>query len=1218
MSTTAPHQNDRSSSSSSTTTTTTSSSIVSFVTATSSIEVERKQRLLLVGEESQPLDHLVEEDIDHPTTDIWDPRIPLLSDLGDCHYSTLLAPTDDTNTEEHRAGEQKHRNCQRAERTVPPSANNTNKNDDNSNYEETTAHSVVILQDLQLVVTHMDVRAAESTTDDKFLDSIPPNYDFDTPSDTNDDDPPTPNGDTTDTMATRLRIQCLHTLSRNCIIHLLLRIPTVADSLPTSGIPHLLLTSPKVTWLGLLAFTLLFDVCLVIPGYLASLVLTELGVYIVLVLGLWSIGKFVLRLIAFPGATNRVSAEVETEFSKYSVRMLDNGVESLIDLCTLLITTYDNSPVGGVDGGGGGSRRKLQAMDRNSSEVLRSSYGRYDIIPLWSKVCSYRDRVFGMYYDVVLNLLTKDTSGGNSEDLGDSATNDTATDDTTTTTNEASTTNTIDDYRYRLTKYGNNHLIGDVGNLLTISSQARIDGEALVQLLRNVLRDLDILKEHGRTLLTCSLKSLDKKILSNEGIHAAHQLLASATELKDSLHNFHPSSLASSSSPSSNQSREEGQHTKIPMVVRGDSSVSTSREEAIQTLSPFHSVKMGAMTLLNLIDPPAHESIFGLDVLRGAVLSRYKGARQLWVPRSVNDGGGMIDVLHIPSPHGSTNDDTNKIDKAILFCNPNAGLVEVGTGMSLTGGNVVVDGRIANNAICWTDFYTESGYDIFLFNYCGFGRSYTGKNITNKKDAYTPGFFKSLKRTVRNLLFEFKPSPASVKSDALTMGLHILKEIGVSTLVIHGESIGGMAAASTARKLSEMNHVDAKTSFPIAHPTLLLCDRTFCNLNAVAQRLVGSWTGLVLPLLIPLWQTDVAADFAAANCKKILAQDASDAIIHDAASLKTGLAMAKESGRGQTKGAGSIRETPLEYRMADWEDVGVLESSFVNTSKISQLQAPIWPSDKRINKNEAIHFAACIERIAKVATALRRINAQAAGSVSSGGSQYCEEEGIEIAALLSREAPSIDELEQELTCDELGTNIIKVWNTLSRCDGMTGMPLGAAVKGGYDCVLAWLFGMVTFGCQRVALRAEKRRKEHRSSLSTRSSSDILVAEEDFDIVFDSHAANIGEEVKVALLSLPEVIKTLKKMAQDTAGIQGVQTEVYYCAKMLDYTMARMKAQSTVSSALNASHFRDTFDGFTTGLFINLTCGHNNQYSDGERQQLFSLLSEACETEISIA
>jgi len=328
--------------------------------------------------------------------------------------------------------------------------------------------------------------------------------------------------------------------------------------------------------------------------------------------------------------------------------------------------------------------------------------------------------------------------------------------------------------------------------------------------------------------------------------------------------------------------------------------------------------------------------------------------------------------------------------------------------------------------------------------------------------------------------------------------------------------------------------------------------------------------------------------------------------------------MAKESGRGQTKGAGSINDAPVQYRMAKWEDVGVLESSFVHDSKINKLQAPIWPADKHINRNEAIHFAACIERIGKVATSLRRKKAQHASSISPGGSHYCEEEGIEIAALLSREEPSFDNLEEELTCNELGANIIKLWNTLSRCDGMTGMPLGAAVKGGYDCVLAWLFGMVTFGCQRVALRAEKRTKEQRPSLSSRNSSKILVAEEDFNIVLDRNAADVGGELKVVQLALPEVIHTLKDMVEDIAGIQGVQTEVYYCIKMLDYTMARMRAQSTVSSALNASHFRDTFDGFTTGLFINLSCGHNNQYSDEERQHLFSLLSNACESEYSIA
>lgn len=933
-----------------------------------------------------------------------------------------------------------------------------------------------------------------------------------------------------------------------------------------------------------------------------------------LVFGIWCIGRFVLRLIAFPGATNRVSDEVETEFSKYSVRMLDHSADSMIDLCTLLITKFDASSAI-VDSGSHRQRQHQSLFKTQDNKALLSGYGQYDVIPLWSKACSYRDRVLGMYYDVLLNLLTNGRIGGDNAD-GDSNKDVDLTDNTTTSA-EATTpfTATDESYRYRLSKYGNNCLIGDVGNLSTITPQARLDGDALLQLLRNVLRDLENLKEQGKVLLTSSIKSLDKKKMSKEGIQAAFQLLSSATELKKNLHNFEPSSLIQLSE----EEKETGKMEKEPVKVRhDDNGRRIVAEETIQNPSPFLSMKLGAMAVLNLVDPPAHKSIFGLDVLRGTVLSRYMGARQLWVPRSAKDGGGMLDVLHIPSPNASHNDSTKKIVKAVLFCNPNAGLVEVGTGMSLTGGNVVLDGRNPNSTICWTDFYTESGYDIFLFNYCGFGRSYTGNNGTIKKDAYTSGIIKCSKRVVRNLLFGFKPSPASIKSDSLTMALHIIQKIGADSLVVHGESIGGMAAASTARELSDMNHPDAKTFFPVTHPTLLICDRTFCNLDAVAQRLVGSWTGAVLPLLIPLWKTDVAADFAAANCKKIVAQDASDAIIHDASSLKSGLAMAKESGRCETKGAGGYSDTPMQYRMADWENVGVLESSFVTDSKINQLQAPIWASDKHIHRNEAIHFAACIERIGKVATSLRREKEQIDHSRDSGGSYYCEEEGIEIAALLSRDTPSVEDLEQELTCDNLGGNIIRLWTTLSRCDGMTGMPLGAAVKGGHDCVLAWLFSMVTFGCQRVALQAEKRRKGLQPSLSPLSSSDILVTDEDFSIELDCAVDDLTEVKKALLLPLPAVLKILKEIVEDTAGIQGVQTELHYCIKMLDYAMVRMKAQSTVSSALNASHFRDTFDGFTSGLFINLTCGHNNQYSAGERQHLLSLLNEACETGYSIA
>lgn len=56
-------------------------------------------------------------------------------------------------------------------------------------------------------------------------------------------------------------------------------------------------------------------------------------------------------------------------------------------------------------------------------------------------------------------------------------------------------------------------------------------------------------------------------------------------------------------------------------------------------------------------------------------------------------------------------------------------------------------------------------------------------------------------------------------------------------LIIHGESIGGMAAAGAARALTEKGKPDITTGR--SSVSLLICDRTFCNLEAVAQRLVG-------------------------------------------------------------------------------------------------------------------------------------------------------------------------------------------------------------------------------------------------------------------------------------------------------------------------------------------------------------------------------------------
>jgi len=79
-------------------------------------------------------------------------------------------------------------------------------------------------------------------------------------------------------------------------------------------------------------------------------------------------------------------------------------------------------------------------------------------------------------------------------------------------------------------------------------------------------------------------------------------------------------------------------------------------------------------------------------------------------------------------------------------------------------------------------------------------------------------------------------------------------------------------------------------------------------------------------MLAPFWSTDVANDFLAAACPKVVANDAADSIIFDSASLKAGIAVWKEILRGAapTKRLGWMMDAPIQYRMAvDYENVCV-------------------------------------------------------------------------------------------------------------------------------------------------------------------------------------------------------------------------------------------------------------------------------------------------------
>ena len=115
-----------------------------------------------------------------------------------------------------------------------------------------------------------------------------------------------------------------------------------------------------------------------------------------------------------------------------------------------------------------------------------------------------------------------------------------------------------------------------------------------------------------------------------------------------------------------------------------------------------------------------------------------------------------------------------------------------------------------------------------------------------------------------------------------------------------------------------------------------ICDRIFCNLEAVAQRLVGSWTGNAIRLLtFKSWNTDVVSDFLAAKCPKVVANDAADEIIHDYSSLKSGLSFASELTRGVSNGIGWMMSAPIEYRLADLEGVSVTNPAALTFNGVS-------------------------------------------------------------------------------------------------------------------------------------------------------------------------------------------------------------------------------------------------------------------------------------------
>lgn len=872
----------------------------------------------------------------------------------------------------------------------------------------------------------------------------------------------------------------------------LLRMQSAADSLP--HLVQMIVSNGKITTVS---FVALYLVCLVLwlPFWLLALLVTEWGVYALSVAGGYFIGRCIIRMIAFPGASRKVSTDIEKEFAKYSVRMLQSGVQSFAEVASIM-SANPNHP--------------------KRVSVLKG----YTLPSLWSRAKTYRNRVLGVYLEVLLHIYQQAPESSTGAQRG-------------------------------FTKYGNNVLSGDIGNIAGLSAQAQNDGLGLIEQLKTVLALVDTLEEQAHTFLEGRAAVVTPNDLPEDARRTAQHLLARSQELTNFV-----SSLKPPSDSSNEDIEDESEEDLTVDAVR--------RKLERQHGSTREAIKKGIASVIPLLDPPPHNSIFSFDLQRGCMLSRYRGARQLWVRRP---SGGMLDVLHFPARDRCA--DTQRNSKALLYCNPNAGLVEVAAGMSLVGGNVPSnEGNEQASDGSWVDFYTSVGIDVYVFNYAGYGRSFGSTTCLKGNsaiDSYTPGILPRLIRIIRSTFLTFTPNPDTLRDDGFAVAVHLLKEVGIKQLIIHGESIGGMAASSTARRVSHEPELQDKLA-------LLICDRTFCNLEAVAQRLVGGWTGNAIRMLAPFWSTDVAGDFFATNCPKIVANDAADAIISNEASLKSGISLWKELHRGiaSTKGIGWMTEAPLQYRMADWENVCVNDSKYVTAPGVLRSQAPTWPHDKHISVEEAFHFAACCKRIGKYAKAFRK------------GSEGGDLSGLHPG---SRRA------------------LMEAWQSLACLDGLTGAPLGVAVKQGFDTTVAWLCSFLIFGAQSIVAVAERRTE---GDVGLREQLAIVPSD------FDSRPAGFAAAEEAGMVHpkpLPEVIESLLSFQESgDPSLRDLSHEFQFVVGVLKYLQGRLSASTSIEAAQKSRKLQVFKEG--VGFLLNLHCGHNNPFSKEEQLQLKGLLDRA--------
>ncbi|GMF12633.1 unnamed protein product [Phytophthora lilii] len=538
--------------------------------------------------------------------------------------------------------------------------------------------------------------------------------------------------------------------------------------------------------------------------------------------------------------------------------------------------------------------------------------------------------------------------------------------------------------------------------------------------------------------------------------------------------------------------------------------------------------------------------------------------------------GHQVDAMLMP-PASSGRDAVDR--PVVILCNPNGGLYE-----------------FHHLQMDWIKFYTSDlDCHVLVYNYRGYGRC------------------------------KGSPSPGMHNLDGLAIVNYLKSERGIKKIAVHGESIGGLVATYLARNSP--------------HVSVLIADRTFATVPALAQRMIARWAGTLVDWVMR-WETDNVQNYLDATCAKLLCSDPGDEIILDGASLKSGVALSLELGdktfslprQREADGAPTLPPSPTNCFRKIRTRFGPRHTRRVSeAASRPQLGQPLTETmvarfseavlsvgrraleytTRRDKEDTAGHVDKALEEATSsgqkpVTTSSSHVSISVDNTEASAATVTSEDANDQRPMLPSD--PTVAPTPITTTAafpDEL---LAVIWMQLARLDGYCGQVLlQAAENGGYDKIRAWTTSLLTWG-GRVAPECRNVRSLEPFDRDGIFIVPITVAEVhvmlqhlveqypplkfDYDIGF----------VVLMVEYLNDALQRRWRAFDSTKSAEtGMNTESAPAKdKAAEKTPVAEQSKSALSLVINTGDPK-------LGCLLPLHCGHNKNYEDAEKQALIGFL-----------